>query len=175
MKNKISLFLLLYGIIFLSSCNDLNLNPLSEGSSGNWYTNENEINMSLSDLYRMDFWRNDRIQYNDLDNMTDDEMFRAVLTPFTSGTLNGIDATVNRWWTNSYTCIARANTILSNLDRAKGAIPQTLLDQYAGEARFIRAAQYSFLISYWGDVVYSTTILNLEEAYTLSKTDKSNE
>jgi len=172
MKNKISLFLLLYGFTFLSSCNDLNLNPLSEGSSENWYTNESEINMSLSDLYRMDFWRNDRIAGNDLDVMTDDEMYRAVLYPFTSGTLNGTYATINSWWSNAYACIARANTVLANLDRAKGIISQTLLDQYAGEAKFIRAAQYSMLISYWGDVVYSTAILSLEEAYSLSKTDK---
>jgi len=172
MKNKISLFLLLYGFIFLSSCNDLNLNPLSEGSSESWYTNESEINMSLSDLYRMDFWRNDRLSGYELESSSDNVLGRASVTPFSGGTLDGTDALVNLWWSKAYTCIAHANTILSSLDRAKSSIPQTLLDQYAGEAKFIRAAQYSILIFYWGDVVYSTTITSLEEAFTLSKTNK---
>ena len=39
----------------LMSCVDLNLNPLSEGSSENWYSSQAEIEMSLNDFYRTDF------------------------------------------------------------------------------------------------------------------------
>lgn len=38
--------------------------------------------------------------------------------------------------------------------------------------RFIRAAQYAKLISHFGDVVYTTTVLNLEASFSLTKTDK---
>ncbi len=52
MKNKILQLLFLSGFIFLLSCTDLNLNPLSEGSSETWYSNESEVTMALNDLYR---------------------------------------------------------------------------------------------------------------------------
>lgn len=167
MKNKISQLLLLSGFIFFSSCTDLNLNPLSEGSSANWYSNESEINMALNDLYRDIFWP------RDADDWSDDWTQRDVTTPITNGTLNGEDGTINTWWTNAYKCIARANTILINLEKSKDKFPQAILDKFAGEARFVRAAQYARLISHYGDVVYFTGILSLEESFTLSKTDQN--
>jgi hypothetical protein len=112
------------------------------------------------------------IPYGDLDYWTDDEMSRATVTAITGGTLNGQDGTVNSWWTNLYKGIARANTILANLELNKAQLPQATLDKYAGEARFVRAAHYSRLITYWGDVIYYTNILDLEESFTMSKTDK---
>ncbi len=172
MKKKILTILLLSGLISANSCTDLNLNPLSEGSSANWYSTENEIVMALNDLYRMDFWPNYLIPYGDLDYWTDDEMSRATVTAITGGTLNGQDGTVNNWWTNLYKGIARANTILANLEQNKAQLPQATLDKYAGEARFVRAAHYARLITYWGDVIYYADILDLEESFTMSKTDK---
>ena len=106
----------------MSSCNDLNLNPLSEGSSENWYSNESEITMALNDLYRIDFWPNYLIPYGDYDLWTDDMMNRDRTTPFVNGTLNGQDGTINGWWTNSYKCIARANTIIANLEKGTGTV-----------------------------------------------------
>ena len=166
MKNKIIIILLLSGLFSTMSCTDLNLNPLSEGSSANWYSNESEITMALNDQYREVFWPRDG------DNWTDDYIQRNVTNGFTNGTLNGEDGTINSWWANSYKCIARSNTILANLEKSKGKLAQAVLDKYAGEAKFIRASQYAMLISHYGDVVYSTTLLNLEEAFTMGKTDK---
>ena len=39
-------------LCLLMSCVDLDLNPLSEGSSENWYSSQAEIEMSLNDLYQ---------------------------------------------------------------------------------------------------------------------------
>ena len=135
MKNKKFIILLFTAFISAVSCTDLNLNPLSEGSSENWYSTESEITMALNDLYRIDFWPNYLIPYGDLDLWTDDEMSRATTTPITNGTLNGQDGTVNSWWTNIYKGIARTNTILANLEENKAELPQATLDKYAGEAR----------------------------------------
>ena len=49
--------LLLYigaGILLLSACHDLNLNPLSSGSTENWYSTETEVQMAVDELYRYD-------------------------------------------------------------------------------------------------------------------------
>lgn len=172
MKNKLLIIVLLSGLISSVSCTDLNLNPLSQGSSANWYSNETEVTMALNDLYRFDFWPDDKVPYNDLELWSDDVMSRALTNPFTNGTLSGQDGNVNTWWTNSYKGIARANTILANLDKSKSNIPQATLDKFAGEARFVRASHYARLITYYGDVIYSTKVLGLDEAFTMSKTDK---
>lgn len=172
MNKKIIQLTFLSVFIFFSSCTDLNLNPLSEGSSENWYSNESEITMALNDLYRMDFWPEDRNPYNDRDAWSDDEFNRNITSTFVNGTLNGQDATVNLWWQNAYKCIGRANAILASLDRVQSVLSQAIIDQYAGDARFVRAAQYAKLISYWGDVVYTTKVLGLDSAFTLAKTDK---
>jgi hypothetical protein len=172
MKNKIFQLLLISGFIFLSACNDLDLNPLSEGSSENWYSNETEITMALNDLYRLNFWPDDKIPYADLDLWSDDFMNRSGTNPMINGTLSGQDGTVNAWWTNTYKGIARANTIITNLEKSKGQLTQAVANKYAGEARFVRASHYARLISYFGDVVYYTGVLGLEESFTMAKTDK---
>ena len=166
MKKNLLKILFLALVASIASCNKLDLNPLSEGSSENWYSTESEITMALNDLYREVFWP------RDADDWTDDWTQRDQTTAITNGTLNGEDGTVNTWWTNTYKCIARANTILINLEKSKDKLPQATLDKYAADARFVRASQYARLISHFGDVVYYTGILSLEESFTLAKTDQ---
>lgn len=167
MKNKISQLLLISGLIFFSACNDLDLSPLSEGSSANWYSNESEINMAVNDLYRIVFWP------VDIDEWTDDFTRRDLTTPITNATINGEWGTVISVWQNAYKTIARANTVLANLERSAGTVPQSILDKFEAEARFVRASQYAYLISHYGDVIYFTSVLGLEEAFTMSRTDKN--
>lgn len=64
--NKINKYLLT-GIVSLSmtACANLDLNPLSEGSSENWYHDETEIEMALNDLWRPDFFPIDAIYWDD--------------------------------------------------------------------------------------------------------------
>lgn len=165
MNNKIIIYI---GIFFTTvSCADLDLNPLSEGSSEAWYSNETEINMSVNDLFRDVFWPSHS------DAWTDDYTNREALTPITNATINGEWGTVNTVWGNTYKVIARANTILLNLDKVRGTIPDQTIDRFAGNAHYVRAAKYADLVFLFGDVVYSREILDLEEAFTLSKTDKN--
>lgn len=164
---KIKILFLLIVLAFLMACTNLNLNPLSEGSSENWYSNENEIEMAVSDLFREVFWPRDN------DEWTDDFTRRNELTPITDATINGQWSVANDYWANGYKVIARANVILANLGKAKGNVSAPILEKFEAEAKFVRAAQYAMLISYFGDVIFSTDILDLEKSFTLSRTDKS--
>jgi len=164
--------IVLLALLIFGACTDMNLNPLSEGSSENWYSNENEMNMSLNDLYREVFWPWDEDPSLNDNPWTDDWIRRNFLSSISSATINGETGFVVSRWTNAYKAIARANTLLANLNRAVGEIPQDNLDIYEAEARFVRAAQYSMLISHYGDVVFYTEILGLEESFTKTKTDK---
>lgn len=164
MKNIITFTLL--ALLVFPACEDLDLNPLSEGSSENWYSNETEINMSLNGLYIKSFWSpGDEL-------WTDDMLLRNRLSPITAGTINGESSEVINLWTNSYQAIIIANTILENLEDAKDVISEEKLKNYEAEAKFVRASQYANLIAYFGDVVFYTNVPDIEEAFSMSRTDK---
>ncbi len=165
MKIKI-LFFLTVLLVFVA-CTDLNLNPLSEGSSENWYSNENELEMCINDLFSIKFWD------KDADFWTDDLMTRTSTNEITGGTINGEFNTGKTWWSNSYTCISRANTIIESLANVVDNLPQTTIGIFEGNARFVRATKYSLLISHWGDVVFFTNTLGIDESFTLPRTDKN--
>ena len=52
-------------LALLASCADLDIVPLSELASGNWYTTETEIKMSIDDWYRPDFFQIDEFYWSD--------------------------------------------------------------------------------------------------------------
>src|SRR5690554_2370222 len=96
-----------------SGCVDLDLNPLSEGSSGNWYSTQQEIEMSLNDFYRTDFFP--------IDDMTwgDDVTARNTTSVVQNGTMTAEHGTVATRWQNYYKGIARALRLLNNMENAR--------------------------------------------------------
>ncbi len=161
MKTKIFVFSIL--ALNLVSCDSLNLNPLSQGSSETWNSNAEEIEMSLSGIYRSAFWTRDDEAW------TDDWHYRDNLTPVTSATLTGQAAFIHTFWLNTYKAISRANLIIHSLDRAAGSLTQLQMDRYLAEARFLRACQYSRLLSRFGNIVYTDKPLDIGEALTLKQ------
>lgn len=164
---KIKILFLLPAFILAAGCAELDLNPLSEGSSENWYSNETEVQMAVNDLFRITFW-----PYMD-DQWGDDQMYREALTPITAGTIDGQWGTVTSIWQNTYKAIVRANLVLLNLNKIADKVPQATLDRLEGNALFARASFYARLVSLFGDVVYFTDVLDLEEAFSLARTPKA--
>lgn len=162
---KKTIISILISITPLVGCSKLDLNPLSEGSSANWYSNETEINMSLNDLYRGYAWN--MTWDGDTDNWTS----RQTTTPITAGTINGEWSTITNWWLNTYKAIARANTLLESIDRAEGKISAAKLDQFKADASFVRACMYSNLITRFGDVPFLTKTISVDEAFKVPRTD----
>src|SRR5690606_9550342 len=146
-------------LIAATACADLDLNPLSEGSSEAWYSTETEVSMSVNDLFRDVFWP----IHNDA--WTDDYTNREVLTPVTNATINGEWATVNDVWSNIYKVFARANPSLHNLEKISATLPEATLRKFIGNAHYVRAAKYADLVFLFGDVVYSRDTLPLDEAF----------
>ena len=166
--------LLLYigaGILLLSACHDLNLNPLSSGSTENWYSTETEVQMAVDELYRYDFWPEDGQQQTD---WSDDYTSRDLLTSFDDGTLNGQNAWVTSLWGNQYKAISRANAVIEKSHRAieNGASAATI-NRLIAEAKFHRAAAYAKLIVKFGDLPLVLTDVSTEEGLTMGRTDKS--
>ena len=171
MKKYICLILFIFAA--LTACDELDLYPLSEGSSETWYSNKSEIEMSLNDLYREVFWIFPRSWGDDPGAWTDDWTARNTTSSITGGTVTGEWSFAINLWRNSYKAISRANTVIINLDKVKDEIPQETLDRFAAEARFARASMYSRLIFYFGDVVYFTENVDIDDAFTMGRTDKN--
>lgn len=185
---KLNKYIITLGItgMILSACVDLDLQPLSEASSETWFTDRTQVEMSLNTLYLHQFWpmfKNDFSTFSNgqreistimsMDEPTDDWMNRTSVVPFIKGTLTGSNSTfLNNTWSFSYKAISRCNTILANIEKSKGNLSQELYERYIADARFVRACQYARLISYFGNVVFFTNELELEEAYALGRTDK---
>lgn len=164
---KLIYTLLTGGLFMWTSCIDLDLNPLSQASSENWYSDETEIEMSIKDFYRDAFWPLDN------ENRTDDFINRESVYSIVAGTLNGQDGDVTTLWTNQYKSIARTNTILANKDKMLAmGISEEKVNQYMAEALFQRASCYARLVTYFGDVVYVTEVIDIDVAFQMGRTPK---
>lgn len=153
----------------LCSCSKLDLYPLDTGSSDSWYKTEDQMVMSIRGLYRTVFWPLDN------DYWADDHQSRSNLNIITGGTINGESSEVKNRWQNCYKAIARANTILANLDNAQErlGISGEKVRLYRAQTLVARAVQYCILTSYFGDVVYVDKEISIEEAFRMGRTDKS--
>lgn len=151
------------------SCVKLDLNPLAQSSTGNFYSNQNELELAVNDLYRAEFWEND----NEL--FTDNFWHRAQGgNAVTFGTMDAEDNTARMLWVNTYRAIARANSILENKDKAKDNTPEAVMIRLEAEARLVRAYQYSRLITHFGDVPLVTSTLGLNESYSIERENWEN-
>lgn len=109
----------------------------------------------------------------DSDDWTDDWVYRDVTTPVTGATINGETDFVKSWWTDTYKAVARANNILQSISRADKVLSADQIARYTGEARFVRACMYSRLLSHYGNIIYTDSMLDIEQALQLKQTDKA--
>ena len=152
----------------LSACVNLDLNPLSEGSSENWYSSKAEIEMSLNDFYRTDFFP--------IYDMTwsDDVTARNTTSGVQNGTLTSENGTIASRWQNYYKGIARALRIINKMDKARElGVSEAEVSQYEGEAYFYMGYAYGMLAFHWGDAILDKTGMTLEEAYNAVRSPKA--
>ena len=156
--------------LMLSACHDLDRNPLSSGSTENWYSTETEVEMAVNDLYYIGYWQVDGQNETD---WSDDSYYRNTVTAFENGTLNGQNQFVTRRWEMCYKAIAHANAVIEKSHRAiENGASATTINRLIGEAKFHRAAAYSKLIIKFGDVPLVLSDLDLENAFDITRTPK---
>jgi hypothetical protein len=157
----------------LTGCVDMNLNPLDEGSSENWFSNAQEIEMALNELYGQNYWYFDCNRLYNSDRWTDDWNQRETVYDYLKGEVSSAWADTQTHYNHFYQTVARANTILESVDKASGVLTTEQINQYRGEASFFRAVAYSYLTFFYGDVPFYTSWISLEQAYQMSKTAKA--
>ena len=168
-KNKIIVkkVITVVSVVFVMlSCADLDLKPLSEGSSGNWYNNDEEFLMSLNDLMRKDFFPVDPMP------ITDDMFSRNEQQETRNGNLTSQTALPSDRWLTQYKAVSRALKILDNARNSKANILPANLKQYEGEALFHLGFSYATLATYYGDVVLDKEGMALSEAYSATRSPR---
>lgn len=75
---------------------------------------------------------------------------------FVNNSIPSDDVQISLIWSGYYKVIYRCNAVLEGLSRAKGLTAEKVL-QWKGEALFMRALCYYYLVNCWGDVPYITT------------------
>lgn len=159
------------GAMLLASCHDLDINPRSNGSTENWYSNETEVEMAVNELYDIKYWPEDGQAHND---WSDDYQYRNVLTPFDGATLNGQNDYVINLWNNQYKVIAHANSVILNENKAiNGGASEQTIKRLVAEAKFHRAAAYSKLVMKYGDVPLVLNSIDIDEGKSMGRTDKA--
>lgn len=155
-------------LFLLSSCADLDLSPLSEGSSENWYHDDTEYIMSLNDLMRPDFFPFDEYPRDD------DVYSRNAAESTKDGTMSSETGFVKTRWQVLYKGISRSLRILKHLETAAETtkITKENIDQYKGEAYFHLGYSYAMLATYFGDVVLDKEGMSLEESYRAERSPR---
>ncbi|MDP4271488.1 MAG: RagB/SusD family nutrient uptake outer membrane protein [Bacteroidota bacterium] len=170
MKNAILKYTLL-SILALSSCSNLDLLPLSEASSGNWYSSDDEIEMAANEFYKIGYWSP---VLEDTEQESDNFTYRnSNRNEILNGTLNGQAWYVITLWSQCYKGITLANILLGKTENAPlTGLSADKVRQFRAEAYFIRACKYATLLSYYGDVVYLTSSINIEQALQMGRMPK---
>lgn len=171
MVRKSIYILCMLSALSLASCVDLDLNPPSSASSENWYSDADEITISINDFYReylyaleSDWWT---------DRRTDDWAQREEIYEFVVGNVTSEWSASENFWINSYKGISRVNRVVEAIDALEqaGTVAETTLTQLRAEALFFRAFFYSRLINTFGAVPFYTAGIDLDEARLMGRTD----
>lgn len=171
MKKTAYISICLMGAALISSCADLDLNPLSSASSENWYSDPAEMRISLNDFYRSTFFQLEEGFWTD--RRTDDWNQRTNIYDIPAGTINSSTAIYKTLWSYTYKNISRANRLCNAADRLEGKFSDSELAVLRAESRFFRAYAYSRLITLWGDVPFYTEDITPEDAFKMGRTAKA--
>lgn len=160
MKKKKIFPIISFAMICLFSCSDSFLDKLPEDtlSSGVFYKTPDDIKTGVVATYKplQSIFQNDILPYL-LGQMSDDGTRGYSYT--VQHTFNKTNANSEPFiWSNFYKIIVNANNIISIIDSYfvthENISPQDeeILKAYKGEASFLRALAYFYLVRLWGDV-----------------------
>jgi hypothetical protein len=153
--NKLIAVYLCFAALLAVSCVDLNENPPSDLSPQNFYTSEDEFNSALTGIIKALYsdWSGFDYGYDLIlasgaeDVRSDADIFKNFdrLVP------NDREVVIHDFWQKAYIAISNANALIANLGNAHHVMPESI-DAIEGQARFLRAFTYFYLVRFFGPV-----------------------
>ncbi|MDO1450273.1 RagB/SusD family nutrient uptake outer membrane protein [Rhodocytophaga aerolata] len=161
---KTLIYSFLISTLLFSSCKDefLDRVPLDQITDETFWQTEEQLELAVNAIYANVKAKNTV----DMENMGDNTLWPSTTDYQLIGSGNfGNDlGTLNTEWRTQYAGIRQCNAFLENYEKATVITPGRK-EQLAAEVRVIRALMYSYLTSFWGDVPFITTTLNIDEVY----------
>ncbi|GAB3958722.1 RagB/SusD family nutrient uptake outer membrane protein [Spirosoma harenae] len=166
MKAK-HLFILLFCLLSLASCNDnfLALTPETDRNTTNFYQTAADFNnavvgtynaLKLSGVYGTSLYWMGEVSTDNTDfGVNTRQAVNVDNFQFVDHTYTSLNDIIFAAWRDHYRGISRANAILTRIEGAK--IADNLKMQYKGEAQFLRALLYFNLVRLFGDIPLITT------------------
>lgn len=160
--------------VLLVSCDFLDLKPISEASSANFYKNQADIETAINACYAVlqsnNMYRSDFVTLMEVrsDNVSDNNAGASGgiyynIDRFMAGADNTV---VDNVWAACYNQIYRINSVLANM----GVVTDGALRvRYEGEVRFLRALTYFNMVRLWGDIPVVLDPITTEEAYGMKR------
>lgn len=151
---KYSLILIL--LISLVSCKDfLVLQPEDQISSATFYQTAIDFNTAMVGAYSgLQTLHNGPVLY--LGELTTDNLEIQWTSPTVSeyecdqANITSTNSFISSVWSTCFTAISRSNNILARIDNS--SLDAAVKSQYKGEALFLRAYCYFYLVRFFGDV-----------------------
>ena len=161
MKSKYSFKCVLLALCLLYSCKKFVQVPPPATSlvSANVYTNDATASSVLLGIYT-NMMTNSISFANTMDQYTG--LQADELTNYNTGALyqqfytNSLNSSNVPFWTELYNEIFAVNSVMEGINRSTGLTP-AVQQQLIGEAKFMRAFYYFYLVNLWGDVPLITS------------------
>lgn len=173
MKKTAYTILILAGLFMTCGCAQIDIEPLTNPTKETWFKNADDLKMSVDALYSYKQWDIEGYRQYNLD-MWSDDWFQNTITndPGPTGNLTSDHAFVQARWKNTYRSIMNANSCINSARKLREANDNAELKTLEGEALFMRACYYSYIIFFWGDAPYYTDELNIAQAEAMVRTPK---
>lgn len=180
-KNRIILFMIIICTNILTSCKKfIEIHPpVDQTISSTVFSDDEAAVTAINGLYSLMMIQNFSFANSGITlypALSADELFKTLpdgnIDPFTN---NAIDANNDNLevnlWKKSYNHIYQANAIIEGLSNSSKITPGTR-NQLTGEAKFVRALCYFYLINLFGNVPYVNST-NYQVNYTIPRIDKT--
>ncbi|GLB51287.1 membrane protein [Neptunitalea chrysea] len=151
--NKFSLAFLL--LLFVSSCSEdfLERPPEDSYSDDDFYYTDEQVESRITPLYFKPWWGMFNTPYWVMTEIASGDMFNYTHTSFVQFTVTSSNSNLEATWGSLYSVVAQSNEIINNLDsKVDAGVSQDVINSVKGEAYFLRAVAYFYLVRFWKEV-----------------------
>lgn len=161
MKNIIqrsSAVLITFLVLMSSSCSQDFLDVPAEGAPtmGNYYDSDAKLDNAANGLYGIVWFNMNKSAFYGITDVISGNMYAGPYNDFgkfTDLSFTNSQAFISDAWRSCFGAIANSNAYISNLPQSVGPnVSKEALNNALGEAHFIRAFSYFFLVRLWGNV-----------------------
>ncbi len=172
------LFTLIIIVLVFCSCDEyLDRQPLDQPSSETFMSSPVEVEMAVKACYSYidasDAWTFRSWQFGLL-NLEDAAQTRmsGIYDAFRVGNIDPTNGNLSSYFRDYYRGVSRCNIVLDGMGKAKALMDANRWNQLRAEVMVIRAWCYYNLVTKFGDIPFTTSLLSMDEYADLKRTNE---